>query len=53
MKHKKPKAFLLENVKGLVNINEGKTLKEIIFDKELISLQTHLNVNCFILYSFL
>ena len=26
---KKPKAFLLENVKGLININDGKTLKEI------------------------
>ncbi len=27
---KKPKAFLLENVKGLININNGKTLKDII-----------------------
>jgi DNA (cytosine-5)-methyltransferase 1 len=27
---KKPKAFLLENVKGLVNINNGKTLKDIV-----------------------
>jgi DNA (cytosine-5)-methyltransferase 1 len=31
IKIKKPKAFLLENVKGLVNINNGKTLKDIIF----------------------
>jgi len=28
--HKKPKAFLLENVKGLVNINNGNSLKEIL-----------------------
>jgi DNA (cytosine-5)-methyltransferase 1 len=28
--HKKPQAFLLENVKGLVNINNGNTLKEIL-----------------------
>lgn len=28
--YKKPQAFLLENVKGLVNINNGKTLKEIL-----------------------
>lgn len=27
---KKPKAFLLENVKGLVNINSGQTLKDIV-----------------------
>jgi DNA (cytosine-5)-methyltransferase 1 len=27
---KKPKAFLLENVKGLININNGKTLQDII-----------------------
>jgi DNA (cytosine-5)-methyltransferase 1 len=30
IKAKKPKAFLLENVKGLVNINNGKTLKDIV-----------------------
>ncbi len=30
IKVKKPKAFLLENVKGLVNINNGKTLKDIL-----------------------
>jgi DNA (cytosine-5)-methyltransferase 1 len=30
IKVKKPKAFLLENVKGLVNINDGKTLKDIL-----------------------
>lgn len=28
--YKKPQAFLLENVKGLVNINNGNTLKEIM-----------------------
>ena len=28
--NKKPKTFLLENVKGLVNINNGGALKEII-----------------------
>jgi DNA (cytosine-5)-methyltransferase 1 len=30
LKIKQPKAFLLENVKGLVNINKGQTLKNII-----------------------
>lgn len=30
IKHKKPKAFVLENVKQLVGHNEGKTLKTII-----------------------
>jgi DNA (cytosine-5)-methyltransferase 1 len=30
IKVKKPKAFLLENVKGLVNINNGQTLKDIL-----------------------
>jgi len=30
IKAKKPKVFLLENVKGLVNINNGKTLKDIL-----------------------
>jgi DNA (cytosine-5)-methyltransferase 1 len=30
IKVKKPKAFLLENVKGLVNINDGTTLKDIL-----------------------
>ncbi len=30
LKIKQPKAFLLENVKGLVNINQGQTLRNII-----------------------
>ena len=30
IKLKQPKAFLLENVKGLVNIHQGQTLKEIV-----------------------
>lgn len=30
LKIKQPKAFLLENVKGLVNINKGQTLKNIL-----------------------
>ncbi|WP_297195522.1 DNA (cytosine-5-)-methyltransferase [uncultured Campylobacter sp.] len=30
LKAKKPKAFILENVKGLVNHNKGETLKEIL-----------------------
>lgn len=30
MQAKKPKAFLLENVKGLVNINKGEALKEVV-----------------------
>lgn len=30
LKTKNPKAFILENVKGLVNHNKGKTLKEIL-----------------------
>ncbi|NRA74192.1 MAG: DNA (cytosine-5-)-methyltransferase [Rickettsiales bacterium] len=30
IKGKKPKAFVLENVKGLININNGKVLKEIL-----------------------
>lgn len=30
IKAKQPKSFLLENVKGLVNINNGETLKEIL-----------------------
>jgi DNA (cytosine-5)-methyltransferase 1 len=31
LKIKQPRAFLLENVKGLVNINKGQTLKNILF----------------------
>jgi DNA (cytosine-5)-methyltransferase 1 len=30
IKEKQPKAFLLENVKGLVNLNKGKAIKDII-----------------------
>jgi len=39
IKHKRPKAFVLENVKQLVGHNEGKTLKTII--KTLQSLGYH------------
>lgn len=37
IKHKRPKAFLLENVKGLVNHKQGKTLKTIlnVLEKDL------------------
>ncbi len=36
IKAKQPKSFLLENVKGLVNINNGETLKEILLLLEQI-----------------
>ncbi|MBC6415573.1 MAG: DNA (cytosine-5-)-methyltransferase [Bdellovibrionales bacterium] len=34
LKNKKPKSFLLENVKGLTSLNEGKILKSMILSLE-------------------
>jgi len=38
IEHKKPKAFLLENVKGLINLDKGSAFKEIL---DLLSKQNY------------
>ena len=40
IKHKRPKAFLLENVKGLVNHDKGKTFKTILNVLEELNYET-------------
>ncbi|MBI2966547.1 MAG: DNA (cytosine-5-)-methyltransferase [Bacteroidetes bacterium] len=41
LKHKKPKAFVLENVKQLVGHNQGKTLKVILKTLQDLGYDTH------------
>jgi len=44
LKHHKPKAFLLENVKGLRNHNKGRTLKTMLNVLSNIGYETHYKV---------
>lgn len=41
LKDKKPKSFLLENVKGLTTLNEGKILDDMIKSLESLGYHTH------------